>query len=78
LTSSIRRYSHVSIQRRHRFGGQTLFSKLREYVDDPGALTREFEAYEALRADRSLREETLAGGTIRAATFVSEPAGPML
>lgn len=59
-------------------GGQTLFSKLREYVDDPGALKREFEAYEALRADRSLREETLAGGTIRAATFVSEPAGPML
>jgi hypothetical protein len=38
-------------------GGQTLFSKLRECVDDPGGLKREFEAYEALRADRSLREE---------------------
>lgn len=38
-------------------GGQTLFLELREYVEDPGELRAKFAAYDALRADRALREE---------------------
>jgi len=38
-------------------GGQTLFRKLREYVDDSDELRAQYAAYDTLRSHKSLREE---------------------
>lgn len=38
-------------------GGQVLFRKLREYVDDPRALAKRYLGYEALRSRAALREQ---------------------
>ena len=38
-------------------GGQSLFRKLREYIDNRSELTERYEAYDALRSNAPLREE---------------------
>jgi hypothetical protein len=44
-----------------RLGSQCLYSKLRIYRDDPGALQNDYAAYQVLRQDTALREQLQLG-----------------